>query len=56
MGIKIFICIYKKKEFTNSTNFVSLAKNFLCENSFYSLEEYFNFCTTYGLQYNVTEL
>jgi hypothetical protein len=48
MGIKIFNSLpaYIKKEFTNSTKFVSLAKNFLCENSFYSLEEYFNFCTT----------
>jgi len=41
MGIKIFNSppAYIKKEFTNSTKFVSLAKNFLCENSFYSLEE-----------------
>ena len=48
MGIKIFNSLpaYIKKEFTNSTKFVSLAKNFLRENLFYSLEEYFNFCTT----------
>ena len=48
MGIKTFNSLpsYLKKEFTNPTKFVTLAKNFLCENSFYSLEEYFNFCTT----------
>ena len=40
MGIKIFNCLptYIKNELTNSTKFLSLVKNFLCENSFYSLE------------------
>jgi len=41
MGIKIFNSLptYMKNELTNSTKFLSLVKNFLCENSFYSLEE-----------------
>ena len=46
MGIRKFNSLpgYIKNEFTNSSKFISLVKNFLCENSFYSLEEYFNSC------------
>ena len=46
MGIKIFNSLptYVKNELTYSTKFISLVKNFLCENSFYSLEEYFSSC------------
>jgi len=45
MAIKIFnnLPTYIKNEFSDSTKFVSLVKNFLCENSFYSLEEFYNF-------------
>jgi len=46
MGIRIFNSLpaYIKNEFTNSSKFISLVKNFLYENSFYLLEEYFNSC------------
>jgi len=63
MAIKIFNSLpsYIKNEFTNPTKFVTLAKNFLCENSFYSLEEYFNSVrhkdyNTMSLNYNVLYL
>jgi len=48
MGIKIFnkLPTYIKNEYTDSTKFISLAKNFLSENSFYSLEEFYNYDTT----------
>jgi len=48
MGIKIYNSLptYIKKESINTKKFESLLKNFLCENSFYSLEEYYNFCKT----------
>ena len=36
---------YIKKEFTNPTKFISLVKKFLCESSFYSMDEFYNFCT-----------
>ena len=45
MGIKIYnslpACI--KHEFDNYKKFESLLKKFLCENSFYSFEEFFSF-------------
>ena len=45
MGIKIYNSLptYIKKESINTKKFESLLKNFLCENSFYALEEYYNF-------------
>jgi hypothetical protein len=45
MAIKIFniLPLRIKSEFNDSTKFVLLVKNFLCENSFYSLEEFYNF-------------
>ena len=46
MGINIYNSLptYIKKELTDTNKFVSLTRNFLCENSFYSLEEFYNFC------------
>jgi hypothetical protein len=48
MGVKIFnkLPTYIKNEFTNSPKFISLVQKFLTENSFYSLEEYYNYDTT----------
>jgi prephenate dehydratase len=45
MGIKIYnsLTTYIKNELNNHTRFVPLKKKFLCENSFYSLEEFYNF-------------
>jgi len=45
MGIKISnkLPTYIKNEFTSSTKFISLVQKFLSENSFYSLEEFYNF-------------
>jgi len=46
MGINIYNSLptYIKKELTDMKKFVSLTRNFLSENSFYSLEEFYNFC------------
>ena len=46
MGINIYNSLptYTKKELTDTKKSVSLTRNFLCENSFYSLEEFYNFC------------
>jgi len=46
MGINIYNSLptYIKKELTDTEKFVSLTRNFLCENSFYSLEEFYNIC------------
>ena len=48
MGIKIFnkLLTYIKNEYTNSTKCISLAQNFLNGNSFYPLEEFYNYDTT----------
>ena len=45
MGIKIYNSLpaYIKHEFNNYKKFESLLKKFLCENSFYLLEEFFSF-------------
>jgi len=45
MGIKLFNSLpaFIKLESNNYNKFVLLLKKFLCENSFYSLEEFFNF-------------
>jgi hypothetical protein len=45
MGIKIYNSLptYIENEFNNHTKFVFLLKKFLCENSFYSLEEFYSF-------------
>jgi hypothetical protein len=45
MGLKIYNSLptYIKNEFNNRKRFVSLLKKFLCENSFYSLEEFYSF-------------
>jgi len=42
MGIKIYNSLptYIKNESINTKEFESLLKNFLCENSFYSLENF----------------
>jgi len=37
--------VYIKKEFNNPTKFISLVKKFLCENSLYSMDEFYNFGT-----------
>ena len=43
MGIKLFnsLAAFIKQEFNNYNKFVPLLKKFLCENSFYSLEEFY---------------
>jgi hypothetical protein len=48
MGIKVFnkLPTYIKNEYTNTTKFISLVQNFLSENSFYSLGEFYNYETT----------
>jgi hypothetical protein len=45
MGIKIYnsLPLYIKNEFNNANKFESLLKNFLHGNSFYSLEEFYNY-------------
>jgi hypothetical protein len=45
MGIKIYnsLSTYIKHEFNNTNKFESLLRKFLFENSFYSLEEFYNF-------------
>ena len=34
----------KVRYFADMKKFVSLTRNFLCKNAFYSLEEFYNFC------------
>jgi len=48
MGIKIYNILptYIKNESNNTKKFESLLKNFFYENSFYSLEEFYNYCKT----------
>jgi hypothetical protein len=48
MGIKIYNSLptYIKNESNNTKKFESLLKNFLCQNSCYSLEEFYNYCKT----------
>jgi len=45
MSVKIYnsLPIYIKNEINNRKKFESLLKKFLLENSFYSLEEFYNF-------------
>jgi len=45
MSVKIYnsLPIYIKNESNNTKKFESLLKKFLLENSFYSLEEFYNF-------------
>ena len=47
MGIKLFNGLpdFLKKEFSNQKNFLLVVKNFLCVNSFYSLDEFHKFST-----------
>jgi hypothetical protein len=46
MGIKIYNSLptYIKNESNNTKKFESLLKSFLYENSFYSVEEFYNYC------------
>ena len=46
MGIKIYNSLptYIKNEPNNTKKCESLLKNFLYENSFYSLEEFYSYC------------
>ena len=48
MGIKIYNCLptYIINKSSNTKKFESLLKNFLCENAFYSLEEFYSLCKT----------
>jgi len=45
VGIKLFNSLptFIKQEFNNYNKFLPFFKKFLCENSFYSLEEFYNF-------------
>jgi hypothetical protein len=45
MGVKIYNSLpaFIKKESNNTKKFESLLKKFLLENSFYSLDEFYNF-------------
>jgi hypothetical protein len=45
MGIKLYnkLPAFLKHVSNNYNKFVPLLKKFLCENSFYSLEEFYNF-------------
>jgi len=45
MGVKIFNSLhaYIKKEYNDIKKFESLLKEFLLKNSFYSLDEFYNF-------------
>jgi len=45
MSVKIYnrLLIYIKNESNNTKKFESLLKKFLVENSFYSLEKFYNF-------------
>jgi hypothetical protein len=45
MGVKIYgsIHTFEKKEYNNTKKIESILKKFLLENSFYSLNEFYNF-------------
>ena len=46
MGIKIYnsLSLHIKEESSNINRFLSVLKNFLSENSFYSLGDFYDFC------------
>jgi hypothetical protein len=62
MGIKIYnsLPMYTKNEFNNTKKFESLLKKFLFENSFYLLEEFYNFhkmrCTLLRFKFSSMQL